>query len=205
MTGCNFGKALFKRNALPSIPTALIAAVDDVNTCEGSSFKLNKPTVMGASYSWTGSNGFTSSEQNPTITNATTTMSGVYNVVIVSVFDCPSLPVAVCVIVAPIPSPVLDDGFVSVDGVSQMVISNYTLNAGLSTINYDVEWYEIPSGVLYIIPSQITNTYVVNAPGTYGVKAKNKMTNCISEIVIATVILSSRPTSVDIITTDYLA
>ena len=36
--------------------------------------------MPGAAYSWTGPNGFSSSEQNPSITNATTDAAGLYSV-----------------------------------------------------------------------------------------------------------------------------
>ncbi|MFI5166691.1 MAG: hypothetical protein ACHQQS_08735 [Thermoanaerobaculales bacterium] len=41
---------------------------------------LMASTVPGATYSWTGPNGFTSTQQNPTIPNSTTAMSGTYSV-----------------------------------------------------------------------------------------------------------------------------
>jgi hypothetical protein len=41
---------------------------------------LTASTVPGATYSWTGPNGFTSTNQNPSITPATTNAAGVYNV-----------------------------------------------------------------------------------------------------------------------------
>jgi trimeric autotransporter adhesin len=51
--------------------------------CEGKTINLhvNAPT-SGASYSWTGPNGFTSTLMNPAIPNATTAMSGTYSLVI---------------------------------------------------------------------------------------------------------------------------
>jgi hypothetical protein len=36
--------------------------------------------MPGAAYNWTGPNGFSSSEQNPSITNATTDAAGLYSV-----------------------------------------------------------------------------------------------------------------------------
>ncbi|MRX48556.1 Ig-like domain-containing protein [Pedobacter puniceum] len=52
--------------------------------CEGGSISLFASTIPGASYSWTGPNGFTSSLQNPVINNASTAASGTYTVRAVS-------------------------------------------------------------------------------------------------------------------------
>src|SRR5204863_3279884 len=57
--------------------------------CEGATIALSTPTVAGATYSWTGPNGFTSALQNPTRTNATTADAGSYSVTI-TVNSCTS-------------------------------------------------------------------------------------------------------------------
>ncbi|MBI5220071.1 MAG: hypothetical protein HY958_14180 [Bacteroidia bacterium] len=50
--------------------------------CIGESLNLTASAISGATYSWTGPNGFTSSQQNPTVsTSATTAMDGTYSVV----------------------------------------------------------------------------------------------------------------------------
>ncbi|MCZ2357740.1 MAG: gliding motility-associated C-terminal domain-containing protein, partial [Bacteroidia bacterium] len=51
--------------------------------CEGQSINLTTNTVSGASYYWTGPNSFTSTSQNPSISNATTLMAGTYYVRII--------------------------------------------------------------------------------------------------------------------------
>ncbi len=48
--------------------------------CQGSTLNLTATTILGATYSWTGPNGFTSNLQNPTIENATSGASGSYSV-----------------------------------------------------------------------------------------------------------------------------
>src|SRR6185503_3057999 len=45
---------------------------------------LNLTSSGGASYSWSGPNSFTSSLQNPSISNATTAASGTYSVIVTS-------------------------------------------------------------------------------------------------------------------------
>ena len=63
-------------NTGPSAPTASNGGT----VCEGSTLYLYASTVSGATYAWTGPNGFTSAAQNPTIPNATATATGTYSV-----------------------------------------------------------------------------------------------------------------------------
>jgi len=50
--------------------------------CAGSTISLWAPTFSGATYSWTGPNGFTSADQNPTIPGATAANAGTYSVTV---------------------------------------------------------------------------------------------------------------------------
>src|SRR5207245_9628132 len=72
-------------NAAPAEPTASNGGP----YCEGATISLSTPTVSGATYSWTGANGFTSALQNPTRSNATTVDAGTYSVT-VTVNGCTS-------------------------------------------------------------------------------------------------------------------
>jgi hypothetical protein len=47
--------------------------------CAGETLTLTAPFFENATYFWAGPNGFTSSEQNPTLTNVQTNMAGVYS------------------------------------------------------------------------------------------------------------------------------
>ena len=62
--------------------TAVVVNMVVTNTgpyCEGSTIQLSS-NPGGTAYSWTGPNGFSSNQQNPTIPNATPAMSGTYTV-----------------------------------------------------------------------------------------------------------------------------
>ena len=60
----------------------LSAAGIDQNLCSNTTIQLNGAALSGASYSWTGPNGFTSTLQNPAISNASGVNSGTYSLTI---------------------------------------------------------------------------------------------------------------------------
>lgn len=72
-------------NQKPTTPTA----ASNSPVCVGATLNLTASTVSGASYSWTGPNGFTSTLQNPTITNVVLGSAGTYSVT-VTVNGCTS-------------------------------------------------------------------------------------------------------------------
>lgn len=63
-----------------AIPTTTAGSNSPI--CEGSTLNLTATLTAGATYSWTGPNGFTSAVQNPTLPAATTAASGTYTVTI---------------------------------------------------------------------------------------------------------------------------
>jgi hypothetical protein len=66
----------------------------------GMTMNLTASTIAGATYNWSGPNGFTSADQNPSITNVTATATGTYNVS-ATVGGCTSTPGTVSVTVNP--------------------------------------------------------------------------------------------------------
>lgn len=68
-------------NSLP-VPTVSISA----SICSGSTLNLN--SSGGSSYSWSGPNGFNSSQQNPSINNVSAANSGSYSVTVTDVNSC---------------------------------------------------------------------------------------------------------------------
>lgn len=86
-------------NPAPPAPTAGGTAT----LCAGSNINLTASNIAGASYSWNGPNGFSSSIQNPTITGATSLATGVYSV-FATVAGCPGPAGTVSVTVYDIPT-----------------------------------------------------------------------------------------------------
>jgi hypothetical protein len=85
------------------VPPATPAASNGGPYCAGGTIALSTPTVAGATYAWTGPNGFASSLQNPTRTNATAADAGTYSVT-VTVASCTSLAGTTSVVVNPVPA-----------------------------------------------------------------------------------------------------
>ena len=87
-------------NAIPSTPTA----GNNGPVCAGSTLSLTASAVSGATYSWAGPNGFTSTDQNPTVSaSATAAMGGEYSVT-ATIGSCTSPVGKTTVVVNAIPS-----------------------------------------------------------------------------------------------------
>ncbi|MCO5258527.1 MAG: gliding motility-associated C-terminal domain-containing protein [Crocinitomicaceae bacterium] len=69
-------------NSLPTITAGVNSPI-----CVGQSINLTA-TAGGTSYSWTGPNSYSSTSQNPTILNATSSMSGTYTVTMTASTGC---------------------------------------------------------------------------------------------------------------------
>lgn len=79
--------------------------------CEGSDLNLKaNTTTTGATFAWTGPNGFTSTAQNPTITGATAAAGGTYSCSL-SKSGCTSDPKSISVVVNGINLPPLSEPF----------------------------------------------------------------------------------------------
>ena len=105
--------------------------------------------------------------------------------------------------VNPLPTPVIAAGSVCVDS-NNNIISNYTLNTGLSNANHTFVWYY--NGI--VIPGATTSTYTVdevNEVGLYEVEATNTVTTCQSIRYQAVVDLSQAAVKATYVVSDYFA
>ncbi len=90
----------------PSIVAA--SASNSGAACPGSTLTLTATGPAGATYAWTGPNGFTSTQQNPTLTNVTAAMAGTYSVkVSVTTGPCANFALTTVVVNPAPPVPVL--------------------------------------------------------------------------------------------------
>src|SRR5690554_4222288 len=96
-----------------------ITASSNGELCDGETLNLAVTTVSGASYQWTGLNGFVSSDQNPIVSSPS---AGIYEVIASSGVDCEATA-QVDVIIHPLPilnSTVSDDN--CGDGIGSITI-----------------------------------------------------------------------------------
>eukprot|EP01037_Dinobryon_pediforme_P007246 gene7246-7316_t len=75
--GCN--GSVFHYSVIVNPSVAAPVPVSNSPVCVGSIIHLTTATIPNASYLWTGPNGFTSTQQNPNISNANDASAGTYN------------------------------------------------------------------------------------------------------------------------------
>jgi hypothetical protein len=86
-------------NGIPAAPVAS----NNGPICVGQTLQLSASTIASAAYSWNGPNGFTSTQQNPSIPSATLAAAGTYSVT-ATVAGCTSSPATTNVVVNTAPS-----------------------------------------------------------------------------------------------------
>ena len=101
----------------------------------GMTLNLTASTVPGATYSWTGPNGFTSTSQNPSIPSTTTANSGIYSVT-ATVDACTSTPGTTTVTVNP-------PATVSVQTMSGNLILDWPFGTLQSATNLPGPWNDV--------------------------------------------------------------
>ncbi|HWZ16922.1 MAG TPA: gliding motility-associated C-terminal domain-containing protein, partial [Mucilaginibacter sp.] len=101
VNGCSsdVGTVTVRVNQTPAAPVL----TSNSPACAGSTLNLTASTIAGATYSWTGPNGFTSTLQNPVINNVSVSATGTYSVT-ATVNGCPSPTGTIQVLVNPVPT-----------------------------------------------------------------------------------------------------
>ncbi|NUY80747.1 gliding motility-associated C-terminal domain-containing protein [Flavobacterium sp. MAH-1] len=147
----------FTINPAPENPIAFL----EQDVCQQGDLHLLSSTVAGATYVWTGPNGFTSSEQNPTILNATSANNGTYTVQ-AFIGDCPSEISNLEVILSELP-----DFTLSAECNNNRMLITAT-SASAETFTYA---WSGPNGYSSSVnPADISG----NAPGQYSLTVTNQ-------------------------------
>ncbi|MDD2965116.1 MAG: T9SS type A sorting domain-containing protein [Bacteroidales bacterium] len=153
--------------------------------CEGEMLTLNATTVAGATYQWTGPNGFTSNQQNPVVASqATVAMTGQYSVVAI-LNGCESTPSTVMVTVNPVPSAPLA-------GYNSPVCEGYTLSLTATYVAGGTYNWTGPNGFISSIQSPVVTTSATAAySGLYEVTVT--VNGCMSPVGSVGVVVEPAP------------
>ena len=151
--------------------------------CEGATINLTASDIPGATYSWTGPNGFTSTDQNPTLPGASSTMAGNYSVT-VTVDGCASLPATTNVVVNPIPS-------APVAGSNSPVCEGGTINLTANTISGATYTWTGPAGFTSSLQNPTITGATTTMAGTYSVTVS--VSGCTSSAGTTTIVVNPLP------------
>jgi gliding motility-associated-like protein len=164
----------------PSGPAAPTAG-SNTPICSGTTISLvSSPFITGATYAWTGPNGFSSALPNPSISNATTAASGTYSVT-VTVSGCTSTQGQTVVAVNAIP--IIGSTSSTNPTTCATTTGSITLNGLLFNTIYSVS---------YTINSSIhTITLTSNGSGT--IVIPNLGTGIYSNIIVSLGACTSNP------------
>jgi len=157
------------------------AATNNGPVCPGGDLVLSTPDVPGATFSWTGPNGFSSNQQNPTLPNFDPTMSGTYQVQ-VTLGACVSAWGVTDVVESTIPDLVISTTDLTTFCQGKNAILSVPLIAGIS-----YQWLLDGAD----IAGANTNLFAATATGSYTVRVTNA-DNC-SKITPVLVIKALAP------------
>lgn len=170
--GCN---ATNTGNGYVTISTGGVTATNTGPYCAGGTISLQASS--GLTYSWVGPNGFTSTIQNPTITNITTANAGSYGVVVTGTGCTDTAYTTVVINPAITPNAGLDD--------TVCFGSPFSLNGSLTIATDSKIWNFLATGItptpnVTFSPNftSLTPTVNVSQPGLYRFILKETNTLC---------------------------
>lgn len=173
--------------AMPPTPTANVNG-----NCAGEDLQLFTTAIAGASYLWTGPNGFTSTIANPMIMNASASDEGNYSVQVVigSCVSTVSEPIFVGVDAAPAVPVAMNSGDVCISDPNAAVVLEVA--AGSTVPGAIYTWHEVVTEQVIGVPTTDWTTTVPNLSnypsGTYQFYVVSSLNGCTSEPSIATTV-----------------
>lgn len=184
VNGCSSGtgSTTVVVNAAPATPTI----TTNTPVCAGTPINLSTPTVSGASYMWTGPNGFSSVTQNPSIASATASDAGVYSLT-VTVSGCSSvMPASANVAVNPVPT-------ASMASSNSPVCENQAIQLNATTVSGATYSWTGPNG----FSSSLQNPSILSAQaanaGTYSLTTT--VNGCSNTATTTSVTVNAAPTT----------
>jgi len=170
-------------NVIVSALPANASASSNSPVCEGTSLNLTATDVPGATYNWTGPNGFSADTQNPSVPNANVSITGTYSVTI-QIGSCISNPSTTIVSISPIPSA---PGAANNGPICAGTSINLTAT-GVSGASFN--WIG-PDGFTSISQNPVISNASANASGIYSVT--QSISGCSSTAATTTVTINSAP------------
>lgn len=151
--------------------------------CAGTNLNLSTLSIGGASYAWTGPDGFTSVLQNPTLP-VTSKNAGTY-MLQVTVGACKSNPITKRIDVSD-----LSDFFIASTNASKWICEGTNITLSVNDLpNYSFQWKKNGS----ILSGQTTASTTVSQDGSYGVTVTNTVLNCVIEPPAFDATIMARP------------
>lgn len=155
----------------------------------GNLFLTGGPSGM-VSYSWTGPDGFTSSEQNPVISGVTTAAAGTYTLTVTNAAGASS-SATVDVTINPLPAPVISGPNLVCQSVDNSTEIYSTSDSAGSTYN----WTVIGGSFSGQGSNQIAVTWTTPGTGSVSVTETVSVTGCLATVIIETTIQPAPATS----------
>jgi gliding motility-associated-like protein len=181
ITGCTSVEGTVSATVYP-IPAVPIAG-SNAPLCVGQTLNLTCATVAGANYNWAGPNTFTSSTQNPSVSNVTVTEAGTYSVN-TTVNGCTSPTVSVSVLISPPPA-------TPIAGSNSPVCSGQTLNLSAVTITGASYAWSGPNAFASSVQNPSISNATTSSSGIYSVTAT--IGNCASPVGTVSVLVNPTP------------
>ena len=169
-------------NATPAAPSA----GNDGPVCVGGTLHLTASTVPGATYSWTGPNGFASSAQNPSIAGATAAAAGTYTVHAI-VAGCSSPAATTTAVVNAVPAP-------PTAGNGGPICAGQTLTLTASTVAGATYSWTGPNAFASSAQNPSIPAATAVASGTYSVTVT--VNGCVSAAATTNAVVHALPSAV---------
>jgi gliding motility-associated-like protein len=171
----------------PNPPAAPVAGSNGP-VCEGTTLLLSASDAgAGATYAWTGPNGFTASVQNPSRPGATAGMSGTYTVT-ATLNGCTSPAASVNVVINPTPAAAAVASNSPVCAGDQLSLTSNTTFPGPVTYQWSG-----PNGFTSNLLNPVIPNATALASGTYTLILTATTGNCVSQASTINVVVNPLP------------